>query len=97
MSLRLLVYVTDVAALVFCLRDIFAAQLQAGLLGGSLNAFGIGAVQFRRAVGLLYAFLAFFSRHADEKTLKQGSGANDDAWICGAIHWHPLFDLDQHV
>jgi hypothetical protein len=74
MSLRLLVYITGVAALVFCLSDIFAAQLQAGVLGGTLNAFGVGAVQLRGAVGLLYVFLAFFSRNADEKALKQVVG-----------------------
>jgi hypothetical protein len=74
MNLRLLVYITGVAALVFSLGDLFAAQPSAALLGGQLDAFGIGLVQVRGAVGLLYVFLAYFSRHADENALKRVVG-----------------------
>ena len=74
MSLRNLIYLTGVAALVFVLGDLFAAALQAILLGGNLDAFGVGLVQIRGGVGLLYVFLAYFSRKADDNTLRQVIG-----------------------
>jgi hypothetical protein len=74
MTLRNLVYLTGIAALLFVLGDLFAAPTLAGLLGGELNSFGVANVQVRGAVGLLYVFLAYFSRHADEATLKKVVG-----------------------
>jgi hypothetical protein len=74
MTLRNLIYLTGVAALLFVLGDLFAAAQQAKLLGGSLDAFGVGLVQIRGGVGLLYVFLAYFSRKADDNTLKQVVG-----------------------
>jgi hypothetical protein len=74
MTLRNLTYVTGVAALLFVLGDLFAAAQLANLLGGSLDAFGVGLVQVRGGVGLLYVFLAYFSRRADDTTLRQVVG-----------------------
>jgi hypothetical protein len=74
MTLRNLIYVTGVAALLFVLGDLFAAAQLANLLGGSLDAFGVGLVQVRGGVGLLYVFLAYFSRKADDTTLRQVVG-----------------------
>lgn len=74
MGLRWLVYITGVAALVFCLGDLFAAAPSAVLLGGQLDAFGVGLVQVRGAVGLLYVFLAFFARNADDNALHKVVG-----------------------
>src|ERR671939_139567 len=64
MTLRNLIYVSGVAALIFVLGDLFAAAQMANLLGGSLDAFGVGLVQVRGGVGLLYVFLAYFSRNS---------------------------------
>ncbi len=74
MNLRLLIYVTGVAALVFSLGDLLAAGSLARMLGGQLDKFGVALVQVRGAVGLLYVFLAYFSRLADDKTLRQVIG-----------------------
>jgi hypothetical protein len=74
MTLRNLIYVTGVAALIFVLGDLFAAAQQANMLGGSLDAFGVGLVQIRGGVGLLYVFLAYFSRKADDNALRQVVG-----------------------
>ena len=74
MTLRNLIYVTGVAALVFVLGDLFAAAQLANLLGGSVDAFGVGLVQVRGGVGLLYVFLAYFSRKADDNALRQVVG-----------------------
>ena len=74
MTLRNLIYVSGVAALLFVLGDLFAAATLANQLGGSLNPFGVGLVQVRGGVGLLYVFLAYFSRKADDNTLKQVVG-----------------------
>jgi hypothetical protein len=74
MTLRNLIYVTGVAALVFVLGDLFAAAQLANLLGGSVDTFGVGLVQVRGGVGLLYVFLAYFSRKADENALRQVVG-----------------------
>lgn len=74
MTLRNLVYVTGIAALVFVLGDLFLAPTLAAMLGGELNSFGVANVQVRGAVGLLYVFLAYFSRHADETMLKKVVG-----------------------
>jgi hypothetical protein len=74
MTLRNLVYVSGVAALLFVLGDLFAAQSLSAMLGGTLNPFGVANVQVRGAVGLLYCFLAYFSRHADDKALRQVIG-----------------------
>lgn len=74
MTLRNLVYVTGVAALVFVLGDLFAAHPLGAMLGGNLDAFGVANVQLRGAVGLLYCFLAYFSRRADDKALQQVIG-----------------------
>jgi len=74
MGLRYLVYITGVAALVFSLADLFAARQGAALLGGQLDAVGVGLVQVRGAVGLLYTFLAYFSRYADDNALRRVVG-----------------------
>ena len=74
MTLRNLIYVTGVAALIFVLGDLFAAATQANMLGGNLDAFGVGLVQVRGGVGLLYVFLAYFSRKADDNALRQVVG-----------------------
>ncbi len=74
MNLRLLVYITGIAALLFSLGDLLAAGPLAGMLGGQLDKFGVALVQVRGAVGLLYVFLAYFSRLADDKTLRQVVG-----------------------
>src|SRR5262245_38000722 len=74
MTLRNLTYVTGVAALIFVLGDLFAAAPLANVLGGSLDAFGVGLVQIRGGVGLLYVFLAYFSRKADDNALRQVVG-----------------------
>ena len=74
MTLRKLIYVTGVAALIFVFGDLFAASNLGSLLGGSLDAFGVGLVQVRGAVGLLYVFLAYFSRKADDNALRQVVG-----------------------
>ena len=74
MTLRNLIYVTGVAALIFVLGDLFAAAQLANLLGGSLDPFGVGLVQVRGGVGLLYVFLAYFSRKADDNTLRHVVG-----------------------
>ena len=74
MTLRNLIYLTGVAALIFVLGDLFAAAQMANLLGGNLDAFGVGLVQVRGGVGLLYVFLAFFSRRADDASLRQVVG-----------------------
>ena len=74
MTLRRLIYVTGIAALVFVLGDLFAAAALAGALGGSLDPFGVGLVQVRGGVGLLYVFLAYFARHADEHALRRVIG-----------------------
>lgn len=74
MNLRILVYVTGIAALLFSLGDLFAASTLADLLGGTLNSFGVAGIQLRGAVGLLYVFLAYFSRHADDNALRKVVG-----------------------
>ena len=74
MTLRNLIYVTGVAALVFVLGDLFAAAQMANVLGGNLDQFGVGLVQVRGGVGLLYVFLAYFSRKADDNALRQVVG-----------------------
>ncbi len=74
MNLRLLVYITGIAALLFSLGDLLAAGSLAGMLGGQLDKFGVALVQVRGAVGLVYVFLAYFSRLADDKTLRQVVG-----------------------
>lgn len=74
MSLRLLVYITGVAALVFSLGDLLAAAPLAVMLGGRLDNFGVAIVQVRGAVGLLYVFLAYFAKNADDKALRQVVG-----------------------
>jgi hypothetical protein len=74
MTLRNLIYVTGVAALLFSLGDIFAATQMASLLGGSLDPFGVGLIQIRGGVGLLFVFLAYFSRKADDKALRNVVG-----------------------
>jgi hypothetical protein len=74
MTLRNLIYVTGVAALLFVLGDLFAAAPLANVLGGTLDPFGVGLVQVRGGVGLLYVFLAYFSRKADDTTLRQVVG-----------------------
>ena len=74
MTLRNLIYVTGVAALIFVLGDLFAAAQLANTLGGSLNPFGVGLVQVRGGVGLLYVFLAYFSRKANDNALRQVVG-----------------------
>src|SRR5262245_26140731 len=74
MTLRNLTYVTGVAALLFVLGDLFAAAMLANVLGGNLDPFGVGLVQVRGGVGLLYVFLAYFSRKADEDTLRRVIG-----------------------
>lgn len=75
MTLRNLVYVTGVAALVFVLGDLFAVQTLGAMLNPeSLGAFATANIHVRGAVGMLYVFLAYFSRHADEKTLQQVVG-----------------------
>jgi hypothetical protein len=73
-TLRNLIYVTGVAALLFVLGDLFAATMLANVLGGNLDPFGVGLVQVRGGVGLLYVFLAFFSRKADDATLRRVVG-----------------------
>ena len=74
MTLRNLIYVTGVAALLFVLGDIFAPVQLANMLGGNLDRFGVGLVQVRGGVGLLYVFLAYFSRKADDNTLRNVVG-----------------------
>ncbi len=75
MNLKNLVYITGVAALVFSLADFFAAQIAAATLGGeALNRIGVAGIQLRGAVGLLYVFLAYFSRNADENALRRVVG-----------------------
>ena len=74
MTLRNLIYVTGVAALLFSLGDIFAATQMANLLGGNIDAFGVGLIQIRGGVGLLFVFLAYFSRKADDNTLRNVVG-----------------------
>src|ERR1051325_640921 len=74
MTLRNLIYVTGVAALIFVLGDLFAATQMANVPGGNLDQFGVGLVQVRGGVGLLYVFLAYFSRKADDNALKQVVG-----------------------
>jgi hypothetical protein len=74
MTLRNLIYVTGVAALIFVLGDLFAAAQLANVLGGNLDAFGVGLVQVRGGVGLLYVFLAYFSRYADDAALQRVVG-----------------------
>jgi hypothetical protein len=74
MTLRNLIYITGVAALLFVLGDLFGAAQMANLLGGSVDAFGVGLVQLRGGVGLLYVFLAYFSRTADDNTLRHVVG-----------------------
>jgi len=74
MTLRNLIYVTGVAALIFVLGDLFAAAPLANMLGGNLDPFGVGLVQVRGGVGLLYVFLAYFSRKADDNALRQVVG-----------------------
>jgi hypothetical protein len=74
MTLRNLIYVTGVAALIFVLGDVFAAAQTANLLGGSLDAFGVGVVLVRGGVGLLYVFLAYFARKADDNALRNVVG-----------------------
>src|SRR5262245_33640901 len=74
MTLRNLIYVTGVAALIFVLGDLFAAPQMANMLGGSLDPFGVGIAQVRGGVGLLYVFLAYFSRNADDNALRQVVG-----------------------
>lgn len=74
MTLRNLIYLTGVAALVFVLGDLFAPTQLANILGGSLNPFGVGMVQLRGGVGLLYVFLAYFSCRADDATLRRVVG-----------------------
>jgi hypothetical protein len=74
MTLRNLVYLSGIAALVFVLGDLFAAAQLGAMLGGELNPFAVANIQVRGAVGLLYVFLAFFSRNADDNALKQVVG-----------------------
>jgi len=74
MTLRNLIYITGVAALIFVLGDLFAATQMANMLGGNLDRFGVGLVQVRGGVGLLYVFLAYFSRKADDNALRQVVG-----------------------
>lgn len=75
MALRWLVYITGVAALVFSLGDFFGAQPAAQILGNQqLTPFVVGVVQLRGAVGLLYVFLAYFARYADENALRRVVG-----------------------
>ncbi len=75
MTLRNLVYVTGVAALVFVLGDLFGAvPLGAMLNHEPLGAFALANIHVRGAVGMLYVFLAYFSRHADENMLKRVVG-----------------------
>lgn len=75
MTLRNLIYLTGVAALLFVLGDLFAAQTLGPMLNPEpLGAFAIANIHVRGAVGLLYVFLAYFSRHADETALKQVVG-----------------------
>jgi hypothetical protein len=76
MALRYLVYITGVAALVFSLGDILVPALQAGLVapGTSLSPYAVGAIQLRGAVGLLYTFLAYFAKNADDETLRRVIG-----------------------
>lgn len=75
MTLRNLIYLTGIAALVFVLGDLFAVQTLGAMLNPEpLGAFAVANIHVRGAVGLLYTFLAYFSRHADEATLKQVVG-----------------------
>jgi hypothetical protein len=75
MTLRNLVYLTGIAALVFVLGDLFAARTLGAMLSSQeLNSFAVANIQVRGAVGLLYVFLAYFSRHADETMLKKVVG-----------------------
>jgi hypothetical protein len=71
MALRYLIYLTGVAALVFSLGDILASQAGANLIGGQLSAVAAGEIQVRGAVGLLYVFLAYFARNADDQGLRR--------------------------
>ncbi len=73
-NLRVLVYVTGVAALLFSLGDLFAAAPLAGMVGGQLDKFGVAFVQIRGAVGLLYVYLAYFARYADDNALRRVVG-----------------------
>ncbi len=75
MTLRNLVYVTGVAALVFVLGDLFAAQTLGAMLSSQpLNSFAVANIQVRGSVGMLFVILAYFSRHADENALKRVVG-----------------------
>ena len=76
MTLRNLVYVTGVAALVFVLGDLFLAVPLGAMLNptGTLSDFALANIHVRGAVGMLYVFLAYFSRHADEDMLKRVVG-----------------------
>lgn len=72
MTLRNLVYVTGVAALVFVLGDLLGAQALGAMLSSEpLGPFAISNIHVRGSVGMLFVFLAFFARHADENALKR--------------------------
>jgi hypothetical protein len=75
MTLRNLVYLTGVAALLFVLGDFFGAvPLGAMLSTEPLNSFAIANIHVRGSVGMLFVILAYFSRYADEHTLKRVIG-----------------------